>query len=77
MKVQSAQRIRWQRRVRRAVCWCVGLVLIALVGVLVLLHSLNRAWLKQRLIVLALERSGLEIGYGSAELRSWGRLRNS
>ncbi len=50
------------------------LVFFALASVLVLLHSLNRAWLKQRLVALALINSGLEVSYQAAEVQSWFEL---
>ncbi len=74
MKVQSARRTRWQRWLLRAVLLCFGLVLLVLVATLVLLNSLDRAWLKQRLLALALTSSGLEISYRSAEVQSWTEL---
>ncbi len=74
MKVQSARRTRWRRWLLRAAGLCFGLVLLALASVLVLLHSLDRAWLKQRLVALALTSSGLEISYEAAEIRGWAEL---
>ncbi|HEY0465556.1 MAG TPA: hypothetical protein VGC79_15175, partial [Polyangiaceae bacterium] len=70
MKARSARRVGWRRWLLRAAGLCFGLVFIALASVLVLLHSLNRAWLKQRLVALALINSGLEISYEAAEVRS-------
>jgi translocation and assembly module TamB len=74
MKVQSSRRS-WKRRwLLRALGLCVVLASLALVGGLVLLHSLDRAWVKQRLAALALARSGLEISYGKVEVRTWSDL---
>jgi translocation and assembly module TamB len=74
MKVQSSRRLRMQRWLWRALGLCLALASLALVGGLVLLHSLDRAWLKQRLAALALAHSGLDVSYGAVEVRTWSDL---
>jgi hypothetical protein len=74
MKVQRSRRP-WKRRwLLRAFGLCLALASLAFVGGLVLLHNLDRPWLKQRLVAVALTLSGLEISYRTVQVRPWSDL---
>jgi hypothetical protein len=65
----------------RALRWfvrglCVGgaLLVVLLAGVVALAHSLDRAWVKQRVRAFLLASNGLDVDYGAVQLGLWSTL---
>jgi translocation and assembly module TamB len=59
---------RWRRWVLRSLACLVGLVALIAVAMLVLLHSVDRPWLKRRVQALARTSAGVEIDYRAARI---------
>jgi translocation and assembly module TamB len=60
---EPRRRGRWRRWVRRSFAGVAGLVVLVGMAVIVLLHSLDRPWLKRRLQGLVRTSAGVEIDY--------------
>jgi uncharacterized protein involved in outer membrane biogenesis len=59
---------RWRRWARRTAAATAILVALALVAVVVVLRSLDRPWLKRRIVALAHARTGLDVDYTAARV---------
>ncbi len=68
---RPGRRRRW---VLRALACLVGLVTGIAVAAFVLLHSLDRPWLKRRLLALVRDSVGVEIDYRSARIEGLSRI---
>jgi translocation and assembly module TamB len=56
------------RWVLRPLAWLVALLALAVLALQGVLHSLDRPWLKQRLLERARTSTGVDIDYGSARV---------
>jgi len=66
---EPRRRGRWRRWVLRSLACLAGLVAFVAAAVLLLLHSLDRPWLKRRLQGLARTSAGVEIDYRAARVQ--------
>jgi translocation and assembly module TamB len=59
---------RWRRWMLTPLAWGIGLLAFVVVGVQLLLHSLDQPWLKHRVQVLCRTSGGVEIDYRTARI---------
>ena len=70
-----ARRSRWRRWARRSAWTAATLTALLVSALVVVLGSLNRPWLKRRLVALAHSRSGLDVDWSAAEVSIFSGLR--
>src|SRR5512140_3273043 len=59
----TPQPSRWRSRVKRAIKWCGGAIMLTVLLALVVVHNLDHPWVKRRIQALVARKAGLDIDY--------------